>query len=131
MALGMLLLFIVLAVPMILASSLPALLQVLLDQTVVAQFPGSAFAFGLCGLLVSLLLTWVLFVAIYVVVPNRRIRLRTSWLGALVAAVLLQVYLALFPLYITHFLKSYIGTPGLIVILLFFLYYFAVILLLG
>jgi membrane protein len=131
MAFAMMLLFIVLAVPMMLASSLPALLQVLLEQTIVGRLPGNGFLFGLLGILVSLCLSWILFVAIYIVVPNQSIRFRKSWPGAVVAAVLLQMYLALFPLYITHFLKSYIGTPGLMVVLLFFLYYFAVILLLG
>jgi membrane protein len=131
MALCMLLLFIVLAVPMLLASSIPALLQVLLEHTIVHQLPGNGFFFGLLGILVSLCLSWVLFEAIYLVVPNQRIGFRKSWLGAVVAAVLLQIYLALFPLYITHFLKSYVGTTGLVVILLFFFYYFAVILLMG
>jgi YihY family inner membrane protein len=116
---------------MMLAASLPALLQVLLEHTIVHQLPGNGFFFGLLGILVSLCISWVLFEAIYIVVPNQRIRFRKSWLGAVVAAVLLQVYLVLFPFYITHFLKSYIGTPGLIVVSLFFFYYFAVILLIG
>jgi membrane protein len=131
MALFMILLFILLVVPMMLASSIPALLQVALDHTIVHQLPGNGFFFGLFGILVSLCISWVLFVAIYMVVPNQRISFRKSWLGAVVASVFLQLYLALFPLYITHFLKSYIGTTGLIVVLLFFFYYFAVILLLG
>lgn len=91
----------------------------------------TASILGLLGILVSLCLSWILFEAIYIVVPNQRISFRKSWLGAVVAAVFLQIYLALFPFYITHFLKSYVGTTGLVVILLFFFYYFAVILLLG
>src|SRR6202047_3600603 len=35
--------------------------------------------------------------AIYIVVPNQRISFRHSWRGAVVAAVLLQLYLSLFP----------------------------------
>ena len=131
MALSMLLLFIVLAVPMMLAASIPALLQVLLEHTIVHQLPGNGFYFGLLAILVSLCISWILFAAIYIVVPNQRIRFRKSWLGAIVAAIFLQMYLALFPFYITHFLKSYVGTTGLVVILLFFFYYFAAILLLG
>ncbi len=131
MAISMLLLFMLLVVPMLLASSIPALIQVALDHTIIHQLPGNGFFFGLFGILVSLCISWVLFEAIYIVVPNQRISFRNSWLGAVVAAVFLQIYLALFPLYITHFLKSYIGTTGLIVVLLFFFYYFAVILLLG
>lgn len=131
MAICMMLLFIVLALPMMLASSIPALLQVLLEHTFVHQLPGNAFFFGLLGIIVSLAISWVLFEAIYIVVPNQPISFRKSWPGAVVAAILLQVDLALFPLYITHFLTSYAGTTGLVVILLFFFYYFAVILLLG
>src|SRR5260370_29289151 len=47
MALCMLLLFIVFAVPMLLASSIPALLQVLLAHTLVHQLPRNAFFFFL------------------------------------------------------------------------------------
>lgn len=127
----MLLIFIVLTIPMLLASSIPALVQVVLEHTVVRQIPGNGFFFGLLGIVVSLCISWVLFEAIYIVVPNQRISFRHSWRGAVVAAVLLQLYLSLFPFYVTHFLRSYAGTTGLVVILLFFFYYFAVILLLG
>src|SRR5437660_4203451 len=135
MAIVMLLIFIVLTAPMMFAASIPALLQVVLRDTVVNQLPGSGFFFGLFSILVSLCISWVLFEAIYIVVPNQHISFRDSWLGAVVAAVLLQLYLLLFPLYVAHFLVSYTdktaGTTGLLVILLFFFYYFAVILLLG
>src|SRR6266567_2398646 len=135
MAIVMLLIFIVLTAPMMFAASIPALLQVVLQDTVVNQLPGSGFFFGLLSILVSLCISWVLFEAIYIVVPNQHINFRDSWLGAVVAAVLLQLYLLLFPLYVAHFLVSYTdkiaGTTGLLVILLFFFYYFAVILLLG
>lgn len=47
------------------------------------------------------------------------------------AAVALQIYLILFPFYVTHFMSSYTGTVGFAVILLFFFYYFALILLVG
>jgi YihY family inner membrane protein len=95
-----------------LAASIPALLQVLLEHTIVHQLPGNDFYFGLLAILVSLCISWILFAAIYIIVPNQRIRFRKSWLGALVAAILLQMYLALFPFYITHLLKSYVGTTG-------------------
>ena len=135
MALLMLLLFMALTAPMMLAASIPALLKVVLQHTLVTQLPGHGLLFGLLSILVSLLIAWVLFEAIYIVVPNQRISFRDSWLGAVVAAVLLQLYLSLFPLYIAHFLFSFTdktaGTTGLLVILLFFFYYFAVILLLG
>ena len=104
-------------------------------QAAVRQLPGNSFLIGLLGVVVSLLLSWVLFEVVYLVVPNQHISFRNSWLGAVVAAILLQLYLLLFPFYVTHFLGSYTSdvapTAGFAVILLFFFYYFAVILLLG
>ena len=132
MAVSMLLIFIVLAVPMVVAASIPALLQSLVQHTVVSNIPGNGFLFWLFGILVSLFISWVLFEAIYIVVPNQHISFRNSWLGAVVAAVLLQIYLSFFfPFYTTHFLGNYTGNIALAVVLLFFFYYFAVILLLG
>lgn len=108
MALVMLLLFILLIPIMLFASSI-----------------------GLGGFLGGLLASLFLFQAMYMVVPNQRISLRNSWRGTLVAALALQVYVLLFPLYIRHFLGSYTGNTGFAIILLLFFYYFAIILLVG
>ena len=131
MAVGMLLVFIVLVPLMVFASSIPALIQSLLRTTLVSQIPGNGIIYGLIGIIAAVIISWILFEAIYLVVPNEHISIRHSWLGALVAAVAVQAYLILFPFYVTHFLGSYTGTAGFAVILLFFFYYFAVILLLG
>ncbi|HLX39158.1 MAG TPA: YhjD/YihY/BrkB family envelope integrity protein, partial [Ktedonobacteraceae bacterium] len=56
---------------------------------------------------------------------------RHSWLGAVVAAALMELYLTLFPLYVSHFLTGYAASISTVIILLIFFYYFAVILLLG
>jgi len=127
----MLLVFVVLTPLMVFASSIPALVQSFLRATPVNQIPGSGFFFSLIGILVGLLISWVLFEAIYIVVPNQHIIFHNSWFGAVVAAVALQIYLVLFPFYVTHFLTNDTGTAGFAVILLFFFYYFAVILLVG
>ena len=131
MAVSMLLVFVVLTPLMIFASSIPAIVHSILKTTPLNPISGNAFIYGLAGILVAVLITWVLFEAIYLVVPNQHVSFRNSWLGALVAAVGVQLYLVLFPFYVTHFLGSYTGTAGFAVILLFFFYYFAVILLLG
>lgn len=108
MALVMLLIFIILIPIMLLASSI-----------------------GLGGFVGGVIASVLLFQAIYMVVPNQHISLRNSWRGTLVAAIALQVYVAIFPLYIRRFLGSYTGNTGFAIILLLFFYYFAVILLLG
>ena len=131
MAIGMLLLFIVLVPIMVFASTGPALVLSILQKTPLGLIPGSPVIFGLGGILGSLLVSFILFEAIYIVVPNQRISFRNSWLGAVIAAVLMQIYLTLFPLYAARFLGGYVGQAGFAVILLAFFYYFAVILLFG
>jgi membrane protein len=108
MAILMLLLFVILTPIMLLASSI-----------------------SLGGFLGGLVISWLLFQIIYLIVPNQHISFRNSWLGAVVAALALQIYIALFPFYVRHFLGSYTGNAGFAIILLLFFYYFAVILLLG
>ncbi|WP_376795173.1 YihY/virulence factor BrkB family protein [Thermogemmatispora sp.] len=131
MALGMLLLFAVLTPLMVLAASLPALVISFLEKTPLGQIPGSGFVFSFGGLLGGLAISWVFFLTIYTFVPNRRIRWRSTWRGALLAAVLTQIYLALFSLYAARFLSGLGGQIGFAIILVTFFYYFAVILLLG
>src|SRR5579883_2059084 len=90
-----------------------------------------ASSIGLSGFLVGFIASLLLFQAMYMVVPNQHISLRNSWRGTLVASVALQVYVALFPLYIRSFLGSYTGNTGFAIILLLFFYYFALIILIG
>ncbi|HXZ04662.1 MAG TPA: YihY/virulence factor BrkB family protein [Ktedonobacteraceae bacterium] len=125
MALSMLLLFVILVPLMVFASSIPAIIQSMLN------FPGNNFTSTLIAILTGFLFAWVLFLAIYIVVPNQHISFRNSWRGAALAAVALSIYLYLFPFYVTHFLRNDTGQIGFAVILLFFFYYFAVILLVG
>jgi YihY family inner membrane protein len=131
MAISMLLFFIVLIPVMVFGATIPALVLALLRATALNSVPGVGLLFSLGGIFIGLVVSWVFFVVIYIVVPNQRISFRHSWKGAVVAAVAVQIYLILFPLYVTHFLVSDSGTAGFAVILLFFFYYFAVILLLG
>ena len=125
MALSMLLLFVILVPLMVFASSIPAIIQSTLN------FPENDLTSSLIAILLGFLFALILFEAIYIIVPNQRISFRNSWLGAILAAIALEVYLLVFPLYVTHFLGNYSGLIGFVVILLFFFYYFAVILLLG
>ena len=126
----MLLLFVVIFPIAAVASAAPAFVFSLLQQTAFSQVPGSTLLFGLGGMLGGLIAWYLLFQVIYLVVPNQKISFSQSWFGSVVAAVLLELYLALFPLVVTHFLGIFAGTLGLLILLIFF-YYFAVILFLG
>jgi uncharacterized BrkB/YihY/UPF0761 family membrane protein len=116
---------------MVFASSIPALVQSILQATPIHQIPGNGLIFSAIGILTGLVIAWILFEAIYIVVPNQHISFRNSWPGAVLAAIALTIYLYLFPFYVTRFLRNDTGQVGFAVILLFFFYYFAVILLLG
>lgn len=131
MAFSMLLLFVVLIPVMVLAAAGPALVFSLLQKTPLANIPGSSLLFSLGGILSGLIVAWILFEAIYIVVPNQKISFPNSWRGSVVAAVFLQIFLTLFPFYAAHFLGGYAGQAGFAIILIVFFYYFAVILLLG
>lgn len=131
MAFGMLLIFALLIPLLILVSSVPALLISFLKTTFLQNIPGGQLLFSGISFLSGLLVSWVLFEAIYIIVPHQRISFRNSWRGAIIAAIGLQIYLTLFPFYATHFLKGYGGQVGFALILIAFFYYFAIILLLG
>ncbi len=131
MAIFMLLFFLVLIPVMVFGATLPALVLSLLRATPLHAIPGIGLLFSFGGILIGLVVSWVFFVVIYIVVPNQRMSVRHSWKGAVAAAIAVQIYLILFPLYVTHFFASDSGTAGFAVILLFFFFYFAVILLLG
>jgi YihY family inner membrane protein len=137
MALALMLLFVVLTPLMIFASSLPALLLSLAHNAGANSVPllawllHNSFFLGAIGIASSSAIAWLLFEAIFFVVPNQPVSLKHSWPGALISALLLEAFLACFPLYLTHFMSSYIGAAGFAVILLVFFYYFGLILLLG
>ncbi|GCE28375.1 hypothetical protein KDA_38590 [Dictyobacter alpinus] len=137
-AIGMMLIFIVLAPIMVFAGTLPAtILNILSHNPSLKSIPflsavaANAVIVQIGGYAGGLLAAFLLFEAIYVIVPNQRINPRNSWQGAIVAAVLLEVFLALFPIYTNNLLGTYTGQIGLVIVLLAFFYYFAVILMLG
>lgn len=131
MAVGMLILFIILIPIMVFASSLPTIAVTILQHTSLSGLFANGFVAFLVGIIGSFIASYILFQAIYLVVPNQHISLRHSWLGSVVAAALMVVYLTLFPLYVSHFLTGYAASISTVIILLIFFYYFAVILLLG
>ena len=89
------------------------------------------------GLVAGIFVAFILFYAMYLIVPSRRHSWRrglpVAWRGALVAAVLLNLYEQLFPLYQSLFLQNtgYGSVVGLAIIAVIFLYYTGFITLLG
>ncbi|CAF1106440.1 unnamed protein product [Didymodactylos carnosus] len=125
LALGMLFLFIILIPLMIAASSAPSFLLGLVKAS------SSRFGTYLAGLVTSLLISFVLFETIYFIIPHKKMTFKQTWCGSLVAAIALELFLILFPLYVRKFMTNYAGSIGFAVILLLFFYYFATILILG
>lgn len=132
MAIGMLLLYMVLVPVVFLASIVPT--------AIVNSLQGSGKGSPLTSLVVhaigigaAFVVALALFAAIYVVVPNRPVRLKEVWKGTLTAAGLLVLYELLFPIYESVALKpnSYGSVAAFAIVILIFFYYLAVILLLG
>lgn len=130
MAILMLLLFLVMAPPLFIAASLPSQL---LGGALPAGALSSAVALNIAGVVAGVVLAFVIFAAIFLVVPNRAVAWRAVWPGALVAAALLNLFEALFPLYRAIFLRNpgYGSAIGLAIVVLVFLYYVGLITLLG
>ena len=139
MAILMIILFIILVPIMIFSTTLPIIIQsIIVSNQFFLQIPffhalaNNAFSIWLAGFAGGLSAAFLLFWAIYLIVPNQKITLSSSWQGALVSALALELFITIvFPFYITHFMGDYAGQAGLLVILLVFFYYFAVILMLG
>ncbi len=134
-AIGMLILFVILIPVLVLASTIPGIVLAVLQNAAIGNTSAITNFFGLIS---SLIVSFLLFEAFYVFIPNRTenvksvmYRFRSSWKGAAVAAVALQLMLQFFPLYIRFFTKAYVGQIALVLIVVAFFYLFALIILLG
>lgn len=126
LSIGMLIIYIFLVIILFSASGAPSfLINVLPDEN------GAQFGIFVAGIVISITVSFILFMLIYFIMPNKKIALKHIWLGAWIAAFLLEIFIVLFPLYIRRFMGSFIGLIGFAIILITFFYYFAVILILG
>lgn len=138
-AIAMMVLFIILVPLMVFASTIPGTILGFLQSTpslkIIPFFSflaNNAVTVTLVSFVAGFIPAFILFEAIYFVVPNQHISWRNSWRGALVAAIALVLFLlVIFPFYSAHFMGNYVGQIGFAVVLLVFFYYFAVILMLG
>lgn len=131
-ALGLTLLFVLLAPFIFLAASIPSLLT----STVVLQIwhvqpPGPVA--HIAGFFGGYLAAFLWLLAIYMLVPSRHVGWRNSWPGAALAALFLIVYELLFPWVAGELIRpgKYGETAGFLLLLLSFFYYFAFLLLMG
>ncbi len=137
-ALGMLFLFAVLEPIIIVAATAPTLILSLAHIFPPGNIPDSSLIYQLASIAGGIILSLILFQAIYIVVPHRHVSMRTigrhirnSWQGTLVATGALQLSLFLFHIYTTSSLSYYIGDLGFILITLIYFYLFTLILLFG
>ncbi|NJN19054.1 MAG: YihY/virulence factor BrkB family protein [Oscillochloris sp.] len=95
-------------------------------------FPGTAGLWQGVNLVVSLLITWLLFALVFKVVPDVKITWRDVLLGAAITAVLFAVGRYLLSLYLANSsTASAYGAAGSLVLLLVWIYYSAQIIFLG
>lgn len=128
MALGMLFIFIILFPIFSFTSSIPTIINTLLERTPLHLPAQLVVTFSF---LLSILSSFILFVCIYKIIPNKLLSLSRVWKGSLFSAIVIQLYLLLFPLYAKTLAHGYIGQLGFAIVILVFFYYFSVILLLG
>ncbi len=131
----MLILFVIFTPVLVLASTVPGIILSILQNTAIGDNNAVTSIFGVIS---SLIVSFLLFEVFYVFIPNRAEnaqsimhRFSTSWKGAAVAAVVLELMLLFFPTYIRLFTKGYVGQIGLILAVVAFFYLFALIILLG
>lgn len=131
MALGMLAIYLVLIPLISLSSVIPSAILAVLGP--LGDTGAVALLLQALGIALTALFALSLFASIYLVVPNRQVRLGEVWPGTLVAAALLVLYDLLFPFYESYFLHpgNYGSLAGFAVVILVFFYYLAFILLIG
>ncbi|MGH2388194.1 MAG: YihY/virulence factor BrkB family protein [Chloroflexota bacterium] len=132
MALVMILLFVVLLPLSFVSSLLLGSTTTSLGRIMPSGLSGPAsLVVGLAAGLASL---FILFLAIYVVVPNMPISWRHAWRGALAAAVVMWIINTAFPFYTAHFVgtKNYgAAAIGSAIITITWFWFFSLVLLVG
>lgn len=131
MAISMLLLYIVLVPLLFLGSIVPAAILRAADIGTHGSLGG--FLLQAAGVGVSFVVAFVLFGAIYTIVPNMHVHWHEALKGTIVASVLLVLYELFFPMYVSMWLHpgNYGSVAGFLLVILLFFYYLSFILLLG
>jgi membrane protein len=132
-ALLMMLIFAALMPVLLAVSAVPSFLTTTIVDKFLGNSPATRLLLTIGTIIAGFLIATILFLVIYMVIPNRPLRIKDAWRGALIAGALLEVYVIAFPFYATLLLKpsSYGSTAGFAILTLVFFYYFGIILLLG
>lgn len=132
-ALAMLVLFMILTPVLVLASLIPDQALNILQHTTTAA--NSNLTNRIAGIVSSLIVSFLLFEVLYTFIPNRqntlKYRLRSSVRGAVTAAIVLQIGLIIFPLYVRNFASGLVGQVTYLLISLIFFYIIALVTLIG
>jgi len=131
MSVAMILIFAVLTPLSFVASSISGSYQQLTKG--LGNVPGLGLLFAIGGFVIGAAFGFVLFLLIYIIVPNVKISWTHSWRGALVAGILFEAASLVFPFYTTHFAgKSQFGAvAGLLAILTLWFWVISLILIVG
>jgi YihY family inner membrane protein len=133
MSLGMVFILIPLITVSILATFIPQGLDAIVSFLHPEAAPLNGFIVWLLSLVGGFLAAFLLFITIYMIVPNQWVPFKDAYSGALLAGALLELYTLLFPFYAGHFLNpnNYGANFGFVLVIIVFFYYFAIILLIG
>ncbi|MBV8083289.1 MAG: YihY/virulence factor BrkB family protein [Chloroflexi bacterium] len=131
MSIAMILIFAILTPLSFVASSISGSYQQLTRG--LGDVPGLGIVFSLGGFVIGAAFGFVLFLLIYIIVPNLKISWQHSWRGALVAGILFEAASLVFPFYATHFgSKSQFGAiAGLLAVLTMWFWVISLILIVG
>lgn len=132
MALVLIILFVVLLPLSFVSSLLLGAATTSLGRIMPSAFTGPAST--ILGLGTGLLSLFLLFVSIYIIVPNMLVAWRHAWRGALVAALATWLVNTAFPFYAAHFIgtRDYgAATIGTVIITITWVWFFSLVLLLG
>src|SRR5579883_1626474 len=131
MALAMIVIFAILTPLSFVASSISGSYQQIAKG--MGNVPGAGLVFSVGGVVIGAIFGFVLFLLIYLIVPNMHISWSHAWRGAVVASVLFEAATLVFPWYSTHFAgKSQFGAvAGLLAVLTLWFWVISLILILG
>lgn len=68
------------------------------------------FGSRIVTIICSLLASFIFFEFVYWVIPNKKMSLKVTWCGALIAALTFNIFVIFFPLYVQYAMESYTGT---------------------